>query len=94
MSYNGTDNAEIVLKVSPQLAAKISDVAYSLGVVEQLMQRILEQHKNLCSFQQNQMDSMLMHLCDESGHKLPHRYEYKLDMENLALYIREAEAVA
>ena len=91
MTYNGTEKAEIVLKVSPQLAAKISDVAYSLGVVEQLMQRIMEQHRNLANFQQNQMDSMLMMLCNEAGQQLPHHYEYKLDMENLVLSIRDAE---
>ena len=91
MTQNGTEKAEIVLNLSPQLAAKISDVAYSLGVVEQLMQKIVEQHRNLATFQQNQMDSMLMMLCDEAGQQLPHRYEYKLDMENLVLSIRDAE---
>lgn len=92
MTMNGTGKVEeIVIKLSPQMAVKISDVAYSLGVVQQLMQRIIEQHRSLCSFQQSQMDSVLTVLCEQEGRTLPARYEYKLDLEHMSLSIRERQ---
>lgn len=92
MMSNGTGKVkEVVLKLSPQMAVKLSDIAYSLGVVQQLMQKIMEQHQALCNFQQNQMDALLLMLCEQEGKTLPHRYEYRMDLENLTISVRERD---
>jgi len=93
ISNNGTEKVveETTFKLSPQMAVKISDIAYSLGVVNQLMRHIMEQHQALCQMQQNQMDALLVMLYETEGKKCPNRYEYKMDLETLTLTVRATD---
>ena len=93
ISNNGTDKVveETTFKLSPQIAVKISDIVYSLAVVNQLMRHIMEQHQALCQMQQGQMDALLVMLYEAEGKTCPSHYEYKMDLETLTLTVRPTD---
>lgn len=89
---NGTGKgAEFQIQLSPQMALKVSDLTNSIAMVEELMNKIMEQYKYLCDHQQSKMDSLVGMLCEANGHKVPQPYEYKLDPEEMILSVRHKE---